>query len=204
MAPVAARRGADRPPAIIHLFGFPGTGKLTVATALAEVAARRDERVVVVDNHHTSNVVLSVLPVDGIAPVPPAAWDLVGEIREVLLRAIRDLSPPDWSFVFTNVLIEGNPSHARVPDQLAALAEARGSRYVPVRLRCDDDELLRRVVHPDRHGTHKWIDGEAVAAFVDSQELLHLDHPLLLDLDITCTTPETAATRILDHLGSLA
>src|SRR5580704_14606006 len=48
-------------PAIIHLVGPPGAGTLTVATALVEEAAQRNRRVVLLDNHRTTNVVFAAL-----------------------------------------------------------------------------------------------------------------------------------------------
>ena len=67
-----------------------------------------------VDNHHTSNVIFAGLNVDGVTPLPPEVWDRVREVREALLRTIEELSPPDWSFVFTNVLTDDKPGDRAV------------------------------------------------------------------------------------------
>ena len=183
--------------------GYPGVGKYTVAVELQRLAAAAGSRFVVLDNHHTSNVILSVLPVDGVGPLPETVWDRVGEVRDALLRAIKDLSPPDWSFVFTNVLTEHNPRDTQAVDRLIELAAERHSHYVPVRLTCRTDELLRRVPQPDRKTRLKWIDPNGVRTFVDTTELIGIDHPALIDIDVTSLTPEATASRILDHLVTI-
>ena len=190
-------------PAIVHLIGYPGVGKYTIATALAHAAEGPDARFVVVDNHHTSNVILAVLPVDGVAPLPATVWDRVAEVRHAVIRTIQDLSPPEWSFVFTNVALEDDPSDHAVVEQLARLAGNRHSRYVPVRLTCEIDELLRRVPQPDRRARLKWIDADTVRAFVESRALLTVHHPALLELDVTSISPDEAAARILTHLATV-
>ncbi len=106
----------------MHLIGFPSAGKYTIAKALAQLAGGAGERYVVIDNHHTSNVIFAALDVDGVRELPATVWDRVGEVREAVLRTIEELSPPEWSFVFTNVLTERNPADAAVVDRLADLA----------------------------------------------------------------------------------
>jgi Mrp family chromosome partitioning ATPase len=80
---------------IVHLVGFPGAGKYTVAQAIARQAERDGRRFVVIDNHLTSNVIFSVMDVDGVRPLPPEVWDRVGEVRAALCGAIEEFSPPD-------------------------------------------------------------------------------------------------------------
>jgi tRNA uridine 5-carbamoylmethylation protein Kti12 len=192
------------PAAIIHLIGYPGAGKYTVAKELAAIAERAGQRLVVVDNHHTSNVIFAVLDVDGVSPVAQEVWDRVGEVREAVYGAIEHLSPPAWSFVFTNVLCQGDPTDEAIVRRIAQLAAARGNPYVPVRLVCAPDEILRRVPNPDRRERMKWIDVDAVRAFIGASELVHLDQQTALDVDVTTCPPEDAALRILDHLRGLA
>jgi len=88
-------------PAIVHLIGFPAAGKFTVAKALARQAT---DHLVVIDNHFTANVIFGVMEIDGVKPVPDEVWDRVEEVREAVFTTIETLSPPDWSFVFTNVM----------------------------------------------------------------------------------------------------
>ena len=187
-------------PAIIHLVGPPGAGKLTVATALVEEAAQRNRRVVLLDNHRTTNVVFAVLDMDGHRAVPPTAWDRVGEVREAVFRAIEDLSPPDWSFVLTNVPVADEAADIALMERVRRLASARSSAYVPVEVRCETQELLRRVPLPDRRANMKWTDPDGVRTFLDRRALLVPAGSLMLDT--TSQSPVDLARQLLDHLDA--
>lgn len=187
---------------IVHLIGHVGVGKYTVGTELARRAAASGSRFVLVDNHLTANVVFSVLPVDdgNSQEIPPAAWERVFEIRRVLLRTIEQLSPPDWSFVFTNVALQDHPVNSNSVQLLRDLAAARHSLYVPVRLQCERAEHLRRVELPERSERNKLRDPDRVARQANECELVRPDDPTLLDLDITQLRASDAATTILEHV----
>jgi hypothetical protein len=197
-------RSVSAPPVIVHLIGFPAAGKLTVAKALAGAAARRGDRYVVLDNHHTSNVIFAALDVDGVRRLPDTVWDRVGEVREALLHTIEQLSPTEWSFVFTNVLTEGNAEDRKIVERMVALADARGNRYVPIKLHCRTNELVARVDNTDRKDRLKWVDPAAVRTYVESRKLIRIDRHSLLDIDTTSLPPEAAALQILDHIDRLA
>ena len=190
-------------PSIVHLIGFPAAGKLTIARALASLAERRGRRFVVVDNHLTANVILAVLDVDGVRELPAGVWDRVDEIRAVLLRAIEELSPPSWSFVFTNVLTEHNPADRLVIERVARLSTERSSHYVPVRVHCEIEALLRRVDNDDRRQRMKSIDPVGVRALIDSTQLVDVAAHNPIELDTTYLGPDDAAARILDHIDAL-
>ena len=118
--------------AIVYLIGYPAAGKFTIAKAISEHASYR---YVVVDNHHINNVVFEVIETDGVRALPPRVWSLIDGVRDAVFAAIEELSPPDWSYVFTNVLIAG--SDEPFLDRLADLADRRGDVFIPVRLHCD-------------------------------------------------------------------
>ena len=111
-------------PAVIHLVGYPASGKLTVATALVEAAAARGQTFVRLDNHLTGDVILSVVD-RSLNPIPRAVWDRVEDVREVMYQAIVELSPPDWSFVLTNVVQANDPMDARAVERVHQLAMER-------------------------------------------------------------------------------
>ena len=181
---------------IIHLLGFPGVGKHTIAGALSQQAAANGRHLVVVDNHLTSQVVLSVIGADGIEPLPDRVWDRVREIREIVYSTIETLSPPHLSFVFTNVLVVSDLRSLPVIERLQRLAQTRSTAYVPVMLSCDTAEHQRRVPSPGRSEKLKWIDPDGVAAFVTAEELLRPSTETM-DLDVTALTPTEAAERIM-------
>ncbi len=86
---------------IIYLIGFPGVGKLTTARILCQKTGAK-----LVDNHMINNPVFSIIGADGVTPIPEAAWIRVRQIRDVVFDTMVNVSPPEFSFVLTNVLIE--------------------------------------------------------------------------------------------------
>lgn len=186
-------------PAVVHLLGYPGTGKRTVGAALVDLVPRDEHRFVLVDNHLTSKPFLAALDVDPTRSLDPAVWSHVGAARAHLLAAVEVLAPPGWSYVFTNYVVDGTASDS-IP-RLQALAEARASTYVPVVLHCADEaEHRRRVVGADRAAHLKWVDPDGVMADVAARTLVRPASPHLLDLDVTHLSPLDAATRILTHV----
>jgi hypothetical protein len=191
-------------PAIIYLLGYPGAGKYTIAKALAALADTRGVPVRVVDNHHINNVVFEVIDVDGIGPVKPRTWSLIGDVRTAVLAAVEELGPPEWTYVFTNVLIAGDKGDEAILDRLATLAATRDSSFVPVRLHCELEELARRVVAPSRSERMKWVDADGLRAFVARLDLVDVSvHPHALDLDVTTLSAADAAEAILDYAQRL-
>ena len=188
--------------ALFLLIGFSGTGKLTVAKSLRDRLMERGHQVRLVDNHYINNPIFGLLDVDGRHPVPVGAWDRVGEVRDAVVSTIETLSPTDWSFIFTNDLIELPEERAWV-DRLAALAHSRDSLFLPVRLLCDVDELCRRVVSPERRVLLKWVSAEEVRHRAATEKVLDPRLPSTLTLDITSMTPDEAANRILAHSSTL-
>ena len=188
------------PPAIIHLIGHPAVGKYTVAKALVSAAAAAGQHHVLMDNHATGNVILPLLDLAGVNPIPDEVWDRVGEVREVVYRTIADMSPPDWSYVFTNALIADDPREQIALHRVAKLADDSGRRYAPVRLTCEIDVHIARVASPERDLRHKWTDVDAVDRFLRGNEVIDLSAYDSLDVDTTNQSPEQSALAILAHL----
>lgn len=188
--------------AVVHLIGHAASGKRTVAVAMAAAARAADPpvRLVVLDNHLTSQAVLAALDIAGDQTVEDVVWTYVSEIRDVVDRAIRALAPPDVVYVATNVITDVSVSNSI--SRLSALAADRGGAYVPVVLHCALDERLRRVVQPDRAALRKWTDPAGVAAYVAAHDIVVPDSPHLLELDVTDLSPTEAATRILAHAAA--
>ena len=186
-------------PAVVHLIGYPASGKLTVANALVYAAAERGQTFVRLDNHLTGDVILSVVD-RSLNPIPRAVWDRVEEVREVMYQSIVELSPPDWSFVVTNVVRANDPIEAKTVERVHQLAGERGCRHLAVSVRCDRDEVLSRVTSPDRSSRHKWTDPDGVARYMTETQMMDLSAYDTLDLDTTSQTPEQSANAILTHL----
>jgi hypothetical protein len=185
-------------PTIFHLIGMPGVGKYTTAKELAALTGAR-----LVDNHLIANVVFSLIEVDGVTPLPREVWQYVGAVRRAALDTMMNLSPRHLSFVLTNVIRGDDEAEYALFLENVAVAEVRGSLYVPVVLTCETSELVRRIVAPDRKVRMKMIDPVQGAYFNDEVPQFTTDHPNFLRLDVTDSPPTETARRIVAWAESL-
>ncbi len=189
------------PPAFLLLLGFPGTGKYTVARALAEALAARGSTARVVDNHWVNNPIFGVLRTDGRTPLPEPVWGLVGQVREAVLTAIDDHGPREWSYVFTNYIQAAEAAEAApYVARLREMAERRGAAFLVVRLLCETEALCRRIEQPERRERLKATSPEWLRGEIAAHELYAPAGPGTMTLDITKLAPDAAARVILEAL----
>ncbi|MEO6398853.1 MAG: hypothetical protein ABIP13_10335, partial [Tepidiformaceae bacterium] len=176
-----------------HLIGSPAVGKYTIGSLLAAQTGAR-----LVDNHSINNVIFNVINPDGVSPLPAEIWPHVGQVRAAVFDAIANISPPQLSFVFTNFLRGEDPAEQALYEEFVALAEARGSLYLPVLLTCDTAEIVRRIVRPDRRERMKLVDPIQGARMNDEEPPFRTDHPNAFALDVTSRPPEDSVRAILE------
>jgi len=180
---------------ILYLIGFSGVGKYTIAQEIVKKTGAK-----LVDNHLINNPLFSVVKQDGITPLPKAIWAEVATIRKTVYKTIRTLSPPEFSFVFTNLLVDGDAGDRVIYRSVAALAQARKARFVPIRILCSAQEMRKRRNTPDRRKRFKQIDLSKIEWLLKHHEVLHIKHPNLLTLDVSDFTAEQSAKKILAHV----
>ena len=183
--------------AFIYLFGFAGSGKLTIAKA---IAARWD--CVLVDNHSINNVIFAVIDLDSRekGELSDQVWDSVIRVRHAALDAIRKLSPPGRNFLFTNELIEGVDRHHVWFHEVAQVASDRGALFLPVRLLVDADELERRIASPEREEKLKLTNPQAARDRSENEDVFRPEGYDYLELDVTALEPEASAALVLEEL----
>jgi hypothetical protein len=181
---------------VVQLLGYPGTGKYTVAKELVRLMEANGRPARLLDNHASANLILAVVP-KPIRGIPDDVMTRIDQVRDVVFSTLVDLTPRDWSIVFTNA-----PPSAGRPwaiDRNRTVAIERGAGFVAVLLDCDPEEILRRVVSPERAERHKLVDP------VRAQEILDESppHPPWDDirrLDVTSLAPPDAARAIVEML----
>ena len=181
------------------MVGWPGVGKYTAAKELARIGSA-DHHHLVVDSHYVNNVIFTLIGADGTKPLPAGVWDRVAGVRQAVMETMRSLSPPEWSFIFTNVLTADNPEDAVLFDDVASLAAARESCFVPVTMICELEELAGRMTTPSRAERLKWTDPDGLRSIVSQRQLLAIDHPNHLCLDVTELSVAESVSRIADHV----
>lgn len=177
---------------IIYLIGFAGVGKLTIAK---EILAKEDFKLV--DNHLINNPILSVVGADGKTRLPDIIWDKVKIVRDTVLDTIVNVSPSHFNFIFSNELIEGAPRDLDIYNKIQSLAKQRNSKFLPVRLICDEAQLCKRVCSEERKANFKDIDVQSVHLKYQTLGVLNPKHPNVFTLDVTHISPSDAAQKII-------
>lgn len=174
---------------IFYLTGHAGVGKLTVAKAIRDLTGAK-----IVDNHTVNNPIFGLIRLYRDEPLPDAVWDRVDEVRNAVLETIATLSPPDWSFVFTHVALD-HPDDIAVYHAIRETAARRCARFQPIHLKCDVDELSRRIASPERRALLKDVSPDNARTSA-TQAILQFDEADALTLDITRMKPGAAAQAI--------
>ncbi len=179
----------------VHLLGFAGSGKLTIARELAPRLPA-----ILVDNHFVNNVVLGLIDPDGISPLAPGVWVNIRKVRAVVLDTIEQYAKPGRSFVFTNEILEGDPLAEKACTDIANVAKARGATYHPVRLHISPEELARRVASPERASKLKEVDVGAALRKAETRRVYTPPNYKCLDIVVTNLSPNHAAEEIALHV----
>jgi hypothetical protein len=184
---------------IVYLVGFSGTGKFTVARELALLLKAR-----IVDNHWINNPIFGLIDNDRVTPFPEGVWDQIAKVRQAVLDAIATLSAPELNFIFTHAGYDDDPEDWKIYNAIAEAAERRGALFIPIRLLCAEEELLRRVVTSERALKLKSMDPEAASRDAKGRNVLAVNHANGMTLDVTALGPQEAACLILTHIQSLS
>jgi shikimate kinase len=175
-------------PFILQLVGPPASGKRTIGVLVAERTGAA-----LIDNHLVNDPVFTALGANGFGTLPPIAFDLARRVQTVVHDAV--LAAPDgMSHIFTKFWVD-EPGDIAQEVRMRALATRRGVRFHPVWLRCNDDELHRRVELPERAARNKLRDASALQPLLTKRPLPTPNDALVLDT--TRLRPEDAADRIV-------
>jgi len=183
---------------IIHILGFQGTGKSTIAQEICKIAD-----VKLVDNHSVFSPVMRLIEEDGVTPLPQQVWDNIGKIWEAVFDTITHLSPPEYNFVITNSLLDGSPEHHECVEKWQRCADHRKGHYVPVRLLISVEENERRITMAERKLRQKEINPETPKKNAKNHTVLQINHPNEITLDVTDLSAHEVAQTILAHAKSL-
>ena len=183
---------------IIYLVGFSGSGKYSIAKEICRITNAR-----LVDNHLINNPVFSLIRIDGKTPFPDAIWNKTKAIRRIVIDTITENAPPEFSFIFTNELFADSLSCQEIFSEITHLASIRSSKFIPIRILCDEGELCHRIQSLDREKHFKETSVKNLKLKLRAKKLLAIKHPHLLDLNVTQLTPLEAAGLIISHANSV-
>ncbi len=172
---------------VIHICGWPGSGKRTIALHLRDRIGAR-----LIDNHLILNPASALFDRGTVE-----RSRLREELRAVTYRAAESL-PADTPLILTDALASSDAG-TNLIEPTKALAAARGAPLWPVILGISNEENRRRLCDPARDGTGKLVDPAILDDLRQTHSLLRL--PGVWDLDVTHLEASEAAARIADHVG---
>ncbi|KAL8415004.1 hypothetical protein RB594_006001 [Gaeumannomyces avenae] len=175
---------------VVWINGFPGCGKLTVATAIRAL----DETVIVLDNHKLIDLVE-----ERVARTHPSYQHERRCFRQAVLKEnVCDPAGLSRLVVFTDFQSDNELGRA-VASEYKDAAISAGRSFVPVYLTCDVATNLERVTSIARltSRTTKLIDRRALEDIRSRCKLFRFPDCPSLTVDSSNLTPLDAAAKIL-------
>jgi predicted kinase len=174
---------------IVHINGWPGTGKLTIARILARKLSAR-----LLDNHTLMNPAEALF-----SRRDPLYASLRSEIRRSAFEHIARAAAGE-RFVFIDALADDDRDRATF-SSYRDLAVARGARLIAVVIDCDPEENLKRLVAAGRAEARKLTDPNVLKDLRARHRLLRGEADHLIEFDVTVLSPDAAAAEILNTIG---
>jgi hypothetical protein len=175
---------------IIHINGYPGVGKLTIATALADMIGAK-----LLDNHSIYNIAFAVTEFRS-----PAFYDTVRAVREIAYKRVLAL-PARVPVVLTNWYSRDSEWSNENWSEIIALAQRRDCPLHIVVLACAPEENIRRIRSEERAAKRKPRNLEMIGSNLAGRPLLDHGGDRLLRLDVTDLSAEAAAGEIASWLA---
>lgn len=186
----------DKKNPLIYLIGFPGVGKNTIARAI-----ENHTEFLAIQNHMLSNALRRVISLQ------PA--EKYGDFEKLLKHHTMKswvnflefvtAAVPDQGLIVTSVLYENDPDKVEFYELVRDWAKAQGRAFLPVRLVCSPEEMMRRIESPSRDGQFKLTDRQILKKLTEENVLLNPEGAF--ELDVTALTANEAAEKILGRLN---
>jgi thymidylate kinase len=177
---------------IIHINGWPGCGKLTIARLLA---GRLNGKLL--DNHTLLN------PAEALFErTDPLHASLRRQVRASVLGHAAQL-PAGVPLILTDALADDKTDRAFF-DDYRTLATTRGARLIAVLLDCERDENVRRLTSAGRAELQKLTDPDFLDQLRATYQLLRPKGVELIEIDVSALSPDEAAARIEEALPASA
>ena len=176
---------------IIHINGFPGVGKLTIARHLVDLLKPYNAKLV--HNH---------LLIDPASAVLPRSSSCYQSLRRAIRAAVFDTlaeCPDTFGSVVVFTDFQSNDEiGSSVMAEYRSMATRRHCTFVPIILTCSKEENLKRLGNTERSLHGKLTDSELVSYIRDTDDVHRLADEMTLD--VTTLDANAAARLIYTHI----
>ena len=175
---------------IIHINGWPGVGKLTIARELAGLMQAR-----LLDNHTIIN------PAEALFERrDPLNRSLRKALRTAIFDHVARMQP--GVLILTDA-ISDDAFDSALFDEYRELAQRRGARLVAVVLDCAPQINAQRLVAAGRAEKRKLTDPAILASLRADHRLLRAQGVPLITLDVGALSPSEAAAILAERCKAL-
>lgn len=182
---------------IILLMAIAGSGKRTVGEELCKMSNFK-----LAHHHYWTDPIVRLLGDDSSVwwTLTDPAWGKLNEARDVVFSTMTDVCPPSSSFVITFEMLDGDPWHKIFYDRVLDVVAKKKAIFLPVRLLCNEMELLDRVQSDDRKKYFKTHDVDLIRDRVRTKKVYFSGHDNEITINNTSMSPVEVSQSILDHL----
>lgn len=180
---------------LVLLMGFPGSDKKTVGEALV---AKTNFKLV----QEWFDPILRLLGDDYQVwwGLDIKAWEKLNAADDLILSSIADIAPKQNSYVIPQMMFDQNPYHQAFYNKVLAVVEKRKANFFPVRLVCEEQELVKRVQSEERKRYLKTMDAKLSIRRTREKTVFYSHLPNEITIDNTSKSPSEAADIIIDHI----
>lgn len=172
--------------AIIHINGWPGSGKLTIARELATLLDAR-----LLDNHTIIN------PAEALFERrDPLNRSLRKALRETIFAHVVQMKPV---MLLLTDAISDDAFDSALFEEYRALAAKRGAALVSIVLECSPEQNAERLVAAGRAERRKLTNPAILASLRASHRLLRPAGVPLVELDVSELSPAEAAAILAER-----
>lgn len=172
--------------AIIHINGWPGSGKLTIARELATLLDAR-----LLDNHTIIN------PAEALFERrDPLNRSLRKALRTMIFEHVAQMKP---GILLLTDAISDDAFDSALFEEYRALAARRGAALVSIVLECSPEQNAERLVAAGRAERRKLTNPAILASLRASHRLLRPAGVPLVELDVSELSPAEAAAILAER-----
>jgi len=183
---------------LVLLMSFPGAGKRTVG----EILAKKTNFKLVSE---WIDPILKLFGDDAqiMWSLDTKAWGKLNAADDLILSTISDVCPKENSYVISQMMFDQDPYHQIFYDKVLSVVEKRKAHFFPIRLLCDEEELVKRVQSEDRKKYFKTRDAELSKNRSHEKEVFYSHHPNEIIINSTDKIPDEVADIIIDHIQKI-